>query len=422
MKKSQNQIKPRFNAFRISLIYFIVSIIWIVASDQILVMTIANNQLFTTIAIFKGSLFVIGTSILIYFLVYRNLVSIKRSEEDLTESEKKFREIFNKANDMISVNRVDADGFPGNFLEINEVASKRLGYEKEELLNMSPSDIVSHDRMHEIPENAAKLLEKGHNTYEIVQVAKDGKEIQVEVNSHLIDYEGKEVCLAVSRDITDRKKAEEKLKSSLEEKNVLLREIHHRVNNNLQIITSLFNLQSNYVDESSKDILMVSQSRVKSMAMIHEKLYQSPDMTHINIKDYIESFVSDLFYLYDVKKGTIEPQITVDNIKMGIDTAIPLGLIINELVTNSLKHAFPEGKEGAWIQINLKKEGDLFTLKIDDNGVGIPEVRKIESTKSLGLQLVSNLVNQLDGTMMINRKDGTEVKVLFEELKYKQRM
>lgn len=422
MKKSQNQINPRFNAFKIALIYFLVSIIWIVASDQLLALNVANSQLFTTLAMFKGSLFVIFTAILIYFLVYRNLVSIKRSEGDLMESEKKFREIFNKANDMISVNILNENGLPGKFLEVNEVASMRLGYKKNELLNMSPSDIVSRDRVNQIPENAAILLEKGHNTYEIVHVAKNGKEIPVEVNSHLINYDGNEVCLAVSRDITERKKVEEKIKSSLEEKDVLLREIHHRVNNNLQIISSLFNLQSHYVNEGSKDVLVVSQSRLKSMAMIHEKLYQSPDLTHINIKDYIGSFVSNLFYLYGVKKGVIEAQITVDNIEMGIDTAIPLGLIINELVTNSLKHAFPEVKDGGKIQISLKKEGELFTLKINDNGVGIPDTQKMENTNTLGLQLVQNLVNQLNGTMLMSGKDGTKVKLLFEELKYKKRM
>lgn len=158
------------------------------------------------------------------------------------------------------------------------------------------------------------------------------------------------------------------------------------------------------------------------MAMIHEKLYQSPDLTHVNIKDYIESFVSNLFYSYKVKKGVIEPIMNVDNIEMGIDTAIPLGLIINELITNSLKHAFPERKDGGEIQISLKKEADLFTLKIADNGVGMPEKEKIENKKSLGLQLVSSLVNQLDGTMIISGKDGAEFKVLFEELKYKKRM
>ena len=422
MKKSQNRINPRFNAFKIALIYFVISIAWIIASDQILVMTTANSQLFTTLAIFKGSFFVILTAILIYLLVYRNLVSIKRSEKDLKESERKFREIFNKANDMISVNVMNEDGIPGKFLEVNEVVSKRLGYTNEELLSMTPSDLVSPEKSDLIQVNAEKLFKKGQNTFEIVLVTKDGKEIPVEVNNHFIDYNGKRVSLAVSRDITDRKKSEEQLKSSLEEKIVLLREIHHRVNNNLQIISSLFNLQSNYVDENSKDILVASQSRVKSMAMIHEKLYQSPDLTRINMKDYIESFVSGLFSLYMVETTAIHLQTDLEDIEMGIDTAIPVGLIINELVTNSLKHAFPAGNEGGIIEISFRKEGELLTLKIADNGIGLPERRKIETKKSLGLQLVSNLVNQLDGTMMVSGENGTEVKLQFEELKYKKRL
>ncbi|AUB61289.1 MAG: PAS domain S-box protein [Methanobacterium sp.] len=422
MKKSQNRINPRFNAFKIAFIYFVISIAWIIASDQILVMTTANSQLFTTLAIFKGSFFVILTAILIYLLVYRNLVSIKRSEKDLKESERKFREIFNKANDMISVNVMNEDGIPGKFLEVNEVVSKRLGYTNEELLSMTPSDLVSPEKSDLIQVNAEKLFKKGQNTFEIVLVTKDGKEIPVEVNNHFIDYNGKRVSLAVSRDITDRKKSEEQLKASLGEKIVLLREIHHRVNNNLQIISSLFNLQSNYVDENSKDILMASQSRVKSMAMIHEKLYQSPDMTRINMKDYIESFVSGLFSLYMAETTAIHLQTDLEDIEMGIDTAIPVGLIINELVTNSLKHAFPAGNEGGIIEISFRKEGELLTLKIADNGIGLPERRKIETKKSLGLQLVSNLVNQLDGTMMVSGENGTEVKLQFEELKYKKRL
>ncbi|KAF5080503.1 Histidine kinase [anaerobic digester metagenome] len=422
MKKSQNRINPRFNAFKIAFIYFVISIAWIIASDQILVMTTANSQLFTTLAIFNGSFFVILTAILIYLLVYRNLVSIKRSEKDLKESERKFREIFNKANDMISVNVMNEDGIPGKFLEVNEVVSKRLGYTNEELLSMTPSDLVSPEKSDLIQVNAEKLFKKGQNTFEIVLVTKDGKEIPVEVNNHFIDYNGKRVSLAVSRDITDRKKSEEQLKASLEEKIVLLREIHHRVNNNLQIISSLFNLQSNYVDENSKDILMASQSRVKSMAMIHEKLYQSPDMTRINMKDYIESFVSGLFSLYMAETTAIHLQTDLEDIEMGIDTAIPVGLIINELVTNSLKHAFPAGNEGGIIEISFRKEGELLTLKIADNGIGLPERRKIETKKSLGLQLVSNLVNQLDGTMMVSGENGTEVKLQFEELKYKKRL
>jgi len=243
----------------------------------------------------------------------------------------------------------------------------------------------------------------------------------VEVKSHSINYEGQDISLSVTRDVTDRKRAEDMLKSSLEEKTLLLREIHHRVNNNLQIISSLFNLQSQYVDEDSKGVLLASQSRVKSMAMIYEKLYQSPDLTHLNIKSYVESFVSNLFFLYGVETGTIQTQIEVSDIEMGIDTAIPLGLIINELVTNSLKYAFPEGAKEKKLKISLTKNGELFKLEIADNGVGILE-SELENPKTLGLQLVKNLVNQLNGTMNINVDNGTMVEVLFEELKYKKRI
>jgi PAS domain S-box-containing protein len=421
MQKSHKPINPGYSALKIAFIYFVISIIWIIASDQLLSLTVGNRQLFTTLAMFKGSLFVIGTAFLIYFLVYRNLVSIKRSGEELTKSEKKFREIFNKANDMISVNTMAAGGIPGSFLEVNEVMSKKLGYDRDELRNMSPADIISPDI--KIPENTgAILLEEGQSTYEVVVLTKDGKEIPVEVKSHIINYEGQDVSLSVSRDITDRKRAEDKLKSSLEEKTVLLREVHHRVNNNLQIISSLFNLQSHYVDENSIDVLLVSQSRVRSMAMIYEKLYQSPDLTHLNIKDYVESFVSDLFSLYGVKTGIIQTQIKVSDIEMGMDTAIPLGLIINELVTNSLKHAFPEGTKEKKIHITLNKNDELFKLKVTDNGVGIPETEIRKTPKTLGLQLVKSLVNQLNGTLTITVKKGTIVEVLFKELKYKERI
>jgi len=421
MQKSHKPINPGYSALKIALIYFVISIIWIIASDQLLSLTVGNHQLFTTLAMFKGSLFVVVTAVLIYFLVYRNLVSIKSSGEDLTKSEKKFREIFNKANDMISVNTMAAGGIPGKFLEVNEVMSTKLGFSKEELLNMSPTDIISSNI--KIPENTgAILLEKGHSTYEVVVITRDGREIPVEVKSHIINYEGQDVSLSVSRDITDRKRAEDKLKSSLEEKTILLREVHHRVNNSLQIISSLFNLQSSYVDENYRDVLLVSQSRVKSMAMIYEKLYQSPDLTHINIKDYVESFVSNLFSLYGVETGIIQTQIKVSDIEMGMDTAIPLGLIINELVTNSLKHAFPDGIKGKKIQITLNKNNELFKLKVADNGVGIPETEMKKTPETLGLQLVKSLVNQLNGTMTITIKEGTMVEMLFKEVKYKERL
>ncbi len=211
------------------------------------------------------------------------------------------------------------------------------------------------------------------------------------------------------------------IKDSLAEKEVLLKEIHHRVKNNMQIISSLLNLQLQHVhQDEAVNVLRDSQSRVKSMAMVHEKLYQSPNLTKIDFADYVQKLVYDIFYSYGIKEGEIEIDLDIGDIKMGIDSAIPCGLIINELVTNSFKYAFPNGT--GTMRVALKSFQDVMELKVSDNGVGLPEDFDPESTETLGLQLVANLVKQLDGELKINRDKGTQFIITFRELKYKQRM
>jgi len=225
-------------------------------------------------------------------------------------------------------------------------------------------------------------------------------------------------------DITDNKIAENKIKDSLMEKEVLLKEIHHRVKNNLQIISSLLNLQTRCVEgEETINVLKESQNRVKTMAMVHEKLYQSEDLKDVNFKEYIENLVSDLFYSYGVKKGAIDLQIDADDIKMDIDTAIPCGLIINELVTNSLKYAFPNSNNEDIVKVELKRlQQNKLKLVISDNGVGLPENLDMENVETLGLKMVTILVNQLKGTLEVHRISGTEFKIIFGELEYKDRI
>jgi len=216
--------------------------------------------------------------------------------------------------------------------------------------------------------------------------------------------------------------SEAAIKDSLREKELLLKEIHHRVKNNMQIISSLLNLQSHYIkDKEMLDVLKESQNRIKSMAMIHEKLYQSDNLTDIEFDDYIQRLVSDLFYSYSIQKDQIKPLIEVEDVKLNIETAIPCGLIISELVSNSLKHAFPSGRKGE-LHVSLQTHDDEYELKISDNGIGIPESIDYTKTNSLGLQLVNNLVKQVDGEIELNRHHGTEFKITFKELKYKERV
>ncbi|WP_321422409.1 PocR ligand-binding domain-containing protein [uncultured Methanobacterium sp.] len=219
--------------------------------------------------------------------------------------------------------------------------------------------------------------------------------------------------------------AEKAIKESLDEKEVLLREIHHRVKNNMQIINSLLSLQSQHVEgEETLDVLKESQGRVRSMAMIHEKLYQSPNLTKIDFKDYIEKLASNLIYTYQVETRNIEQVFEVKDVEMNIDTAIPCGLIINELVTNSLKYAFPQSElnSNGIIKIELYQVEDQFKLVISDNGVGLPSHIQPEDTETLGLQLVNSLVDQLEGTLEIDRLQGTKFTIVFSELNYKERI
>ena len=226
--------------------------------------------------------------------------------------------------------------------------------------------------------------------------------------------------VVVLRDITERKRAEEKIKTSLQEKEVLLREVHHRVKNNIQIISSLLRLQMQYIeDKTSIEMIKECQNRIKSMALIHEKLYQSENLANINFGEYIEALVQGLVRSYGVSAARIAAKIEVGDISLDIDTAIPCGLIINELVSNALKHAFPNGRKGEII-VALRSVNEHIELTVSDNGVGIPKDIDFETTDSLGLHLATILAeDQLEGEINLDRSKGTTFQIRFKEQRRK---
>ncbi len=243
---------------------------------------------------------------------------------------------------------------------------------------------------------------------------KGGDWIEVEAILAAILGRGNKVhrILLSARDITARKQAEERIKTSLKEKEVLLKEIHHRVKNNLQIISSLLNLQSGYIqDKHAGEMFKESRNRVKSMALIHEKLYQSKDLARIDFADYIRHLTAHLLRSYSVHSPTVNLKVNVDKVLLDIDTALPCGLIINELVSNALKHAFPTGKAGEiCVDLHKDQEGKLV-LVVGDNGTGLPPEFDFRHTESLGLQLVSTLTDQLEGTLELDQSQGTTFKL-----------
>ena len=222
----------------------------------------------------------------------------------------------------------------------------------------------------------------------------------------------------VVQDVTESKQAGQQIKASLEEKEVLLREIHHRVKNNLQVISSLLNLQSTYIkDREALGLFKESQERVKSMALLHEKLYQARDLGKIDFGAYIRDLTATLFHSYGAQSREISFEILASEILLGIDTAVPCGLILNELISNCLKHAFPAGEPGK-IRIDLSREGDRqFSLIVRDNGVGLPAGLDLESLPSLGLKIVKTLADQLSATLEVQQRNGTEFTIIFSELK-----
>ena len=215
-----------------------------------------------------------------------------------------------------------------------------------------------------------------------------------------------------------------KTENSLKEKEMLLREIHHRVKNNLQVISSLLSLQSRYSkDKQAIEMAKESQNRIKAMALIHEKLYRSKDFANVEFNDYIKNLVNDLFASYKVSASRIVLNMDIENISLGIDTAIPTGLIVNELVTNCLKYAFTEGNDGE-VMISLRSlDDDEKELIVSDNGVGLPESLDIKKAESLGLRMITNLTEKsLHGKVNINKSNGTEFQIIFKEKEYKERI
>jgi two-component sensor histidine kinase len=216
------------------------------------------------------------------------------------------------------------------------------------------------------------------------------------------------------QEVVQRSEAERRLRDSLREKQVLLKEIHHRVKNNLQVICSLLSLQSRKIeDQELLQMFEESQNRVRSMALIHERLYRSDDLSSVDFGEYVRNLATQLVQSYRRGLGPVDLRVDAADVELAINAAVPCGLIVNELVTNSLKHAFVDGRPGE-IHIELRPERDhLVTLAVGDNGVGFPDEVDFRQTDSLGMQLVNTLANQLGGTVELSNGQGTRFEIRF---------
>ncbi|MDI3484722.1 MAG: hypothetical protein PWQ74_1309 [Methanobacteriaceae archaeon] len=313
----------------------------------------------------------------------------------------RFKSLLDHTRDFIFI--VEADG---KIVDVNESSLINLEYSKDEINSIF--DIIPRG----YHENFKKIFStKEKSSIEAPLLKKDGNFILTEMNLDTVKFNGDDYGVIVARDIRKRKKLEDELRRSIEEKELLLREVHHRVKNNLQIISSLLSLQS-MTENMKNGIFKETQDRIRSMALIHEQLYQSEDLARINFRKYVEKLVKYLLHSYSVGKS-INMKLDVEDLYLSINTTIPLALIINELVTNALKYAF-NGRNQGTIYIKFKRVGDNLELKVEDDGVGFPE-DKLQENKSLGLKLVNILVRQLEGRISIKGHDGSCFRIVFKE-------
>lgn len=346
----------------------------------------------------------------------------KETEQALRESEERYRGFLQNFQGIAY--RGDLDFRPIFFHGAVEAIS---GYKAEDFVLGNPE---WHEVIH--PEDFAKAAESverlryipylvSQREYRILR--KDGDIRWVwEVISNACDDTGKPLYVqGAIYDITDRKLAEESLRASLDEKEVLFREIHHRVKNNLQVISSLLRLQSRYIsDRQYKRMFLESQNRLESMVLVHELLYRSKDLANIDLKGYVNGLVTLLLSSFGISRGRVDFKTEIAPISMSVDTAIPCGLITNELVSNCLKHAFPDGRKGT-VEILLSSNGGNFQLVVADNGIGLPADFDFISAQTLGLRLVNTLVKQLRGEVYVSRSGGTEFHIEFKEITHARR-
>jgi PAS domain S-box-containing protein len=352
----------------------------------------------------------------------RDITLQRRVEEAIRESEERFRSLFENMLEGFAFCRMFyEEGRPYDFeyLQVNKAFEKITGLK----------DVIGRN----VSEIMPTIQETNPELFEIYgRVALTGEIEKFETYIPELDIwflisvysPAKEFFIAIFEDITERKIAEETIRASLKEKEVLLRELYHRTKNNMQVVSSLIGLKSASInDEHMRTILHEMKNRIQTIALVHQKLYQSQNLSRVDLKEYITDLVNLLVSSYASEQEKITLTLNLENINVLIDTAVPCGLIINELISNSFKHAFPEGREGN-ICVQLKKlEEDTIELIISDNGIGIPDGYDLKNKDTLGMQLFYNIATeQLLGDVNVESNQGLSFTIHFKDISYEERV
>lgn len=325
----------------------------------------------------------------------------QKSEKEHVEDSENYRSIINAMNESVWVISYD-----GNFIDFNDTAVQLLGYSREDLNTMGPSDIdssMSSERMNylleHMPVDKTQIFETSHKT-------RSGHKIPVEICSTLVMYRGQQAILSIARDITERKKAEEQISSLLQEKELLLKETHHRIKNNMGVIRSLLSIQSRSApDKSCQEILQDAANRLQGMMVLYDKLYRSRSFMELSIKDFLPSLIEEVITQYS-SANKIKTKIAIEDISLNTKLLSTIGIMICEMLTNSMKYAFPKKSSGT-ITVQAFRQNNIVSLVYADDGIGLPEDTDLDKTSTFGLELIHLLTKQIDGTLSVDSTSGT---------------
>ncbi|MEX0685583.1 MAG: histidine kinase dimerization/phosphoacceptor domain -containing protein [Balneolales bacterium] len=343
------------------------------------------------------------------FLITTGL-DITEKEQERIQKLRYFRVLENSSNEIFL--------FKENTLKlvyVNEGARKNLGYSQKELQNMSATELQTGFDDESFREHIRPLIDHDQKklSYITELIRSDKSTYKVEIHLHLIEQDDDRFLVSIALDITDRLENEEKIKASLKEKEILLREIHHRVKNNLAIVSSLINMQARKVEEGYvRTQLRESESRIKSMAMIHQMLYEEDDFSKISFDVYVRKMIDRIAINFNDSGAEVDTEIQGNNMHIDVSEAVPCALIINEVITNAYKHAFV-GRDKGKVQVSLTVEDDKKIIRIKDNGIGLPDHIDGKEVNSIGLSLMRGLTNQIGGSLDIKSNGGTSITVKF---------
>jgi two-component system, sensor histidine kinase PdtaS len=408
-----------------SLSFILIGVIGIIFVDKIVKVYFQYNNINEQGSLAFGILFLLSTGTILYFMInhmQKVLKNMENAYSQLKQKEKDRLTPYEFALDH-SVDAIHWFDLKGKFTYVNNATCKLDGYSKKEFTDMYLSEIDINFTKEELPALMYEIKSTPNWTSETTHKKKDGTICQIEVSGHGIIYNGQEYICAFARDITQRKairekitKMNEELQKSVAEKEILLKEIHHRVKNNMEIISSLLNMQAYKSDDILfKEAMKESISKIHAMALVHEFLYLGENLHSVNLKGYINRLIQDIRELYISQNTKLEVDLHIEELEFSINRCIQVGMILHELCVNALKYAFEENRNNL-LCIHIKKYYKTIKMKIRDNGKGLKDINHLQKVDSIGMQLIHSIVDfQLEGTIEFKNNSGLECTIIFPE-------